>query len=89
MTGWGEGDDLEKMERLRDQAQHHMRGRTPTLESQYAYYLEQAKDTSHTAKDRRLWSQLAEELANRLGLNAPPSKQEELWEDPPIEQETR
>lgn len=53
--------------------------KTPRLETQYRHYVQMAEDPSVTDYDRRLWQQLAEELATRLGLNAPAWEQPELF----------
>jgi len=66
MSEKGESD-FAKLERLQAQAGHHLRHTpNPSLEAQYNYYLERSKDTSVPAKQRKLWKQLADEIAPRL-----------------------
>lgn len=54
-------------------------GRAVKLEDEYEHAVAMGKNTALKKSDRVLWKQLAAEMAARLGLNAPPSKQEELF----------
>lgn len=49
-----------------------------SLESDERYYRQMAFDRMTPTKQRKVWLQLADELATRLGYNAPPSKQEDI-----------
>lgn len=63
---------LEYIERVKA----HLGTRNPSLKSQRDYYRDQAENG--TPELRRLWKQLADELSDRLGDNAP------KWEQPPL-----
>jgi len=76
MAGWGK--DETKHDVLQGQVRR-VKQRGPTqLEKDYAYYAERAADTGESAKNRKVWAQLRDEIGHRLGKDAPPSKQEEV-----------
>lgn len=78
MAEWGKESDHDLHQRLRKQA-GAVRGRGPSsLARDHAYYAERAADATLPARERALWVQLRDELAKRLGLDAPESVQEEL-----------
>jgi hypothetical protein len=52
-------------------------GHPPTLESQLAWFQEQAANPDNSPRDRELWQQLADEL--QLRLNPPTGDQPSLW----------
>jgi hypothetical protein len=52
--------------RMQEQARITTEGKRPSLQSQYNYYLEQSQNTDHSAKDRKLWKQLADEIGPRI-----------------------
>lgn len=79
MAEWGRESDHERHERLAASVRRVRARKTTTLEFDHAYYTERAADTSLSARERRLWGQLRDEVAKRLGLDAPESRQEELW----------
>jgi hypothetical protein len=78
VSQWGQESDHEKHERLRGQAKRVKDRNRQALEASYRYYKERSEDKGLDAASRRLWEQLADELATRLGLNAPESVQERL-----------
>lgn len=45
----------------------HLGTNTPSLASQRDYYEAMAEDHRHSEHDRKLWRQLADEIAHRLG----------------------
>lgn len=53
--------------------------RTTTLDAEYRHAKQMSEDINVDRADRDLWAQLASSLGERLGLEAPPSKQEELF----------
>lgn len=69
------------MDRERARAKVHKEfGAKPKLETVLAYYREQANDTSNSAKDRRLWKQLADEIDTRIGKTRPENPETDgLW----------
>ena len=82
MAEWGKGEEHERFIALQQQVRRVQSsgGVSPgQLVSVEAYHREKAEDTTLPMKERRLWKQLADELATRLGYNAPPSMQEELF----------
>jgi hypothetical protein len=56
-----------------------MRGNHQTLEQAAKFYREQADNPEIDKGLRETWKQLAWEAEVRLGMHAPPSKQEELF----------
>lgn len=79
MPEWGVESDYDRRERLRAQAQAVRGQGGSSLVKDHAYYTERAADNTLPARERKLWAQLRDETARRLGLDAPPSVQEELW----------
>jgi len=81
MAEWGKGEEHERFVALQQQAKR-IHGSGAVSPGQLVQvekdYREKALDTARPAKERSLWLQLADELATRLGYNAPPSVQEEL-----------
>lgn len=76
VTGWGK--DETRHDELQGQVRR-VKQRGPTqLEKDFDYYSERAADTDQSAKDRKLWAQLRDEVGHRLGKDAPPSTQQEL-----------
>lgn len=58
----------------------HLGTSTPSLKQQRDYFEEQAIDNRYSHEEKRLWSQLADELTARLGdRNADPGEQPPLW----------
>lgn len=79
MGDWS-GSEQERFEELKVQAKHHLaRGRAVKLEDEADYYRMKSTDKSVSAKDREVFKLLADQLDNRLGRNAPPSEQIQLW----------
>jgi hypothetical protein len=66
---------LRDVERLR----LTMRGNHQSLEVTAQIYRENADNPEVSESDRELWKQMAHEVEVRLGMHAPPSKQEELF----------
>jgi len=83
-----EDEPLRNKQAVEDATFHHHRevevkrakisGRQPNLETTYQHYREQADDPQNSERDRALWAQLADEIADRLGLNAPAYDEPEL-----------
>lgn len=65
---------LEQIQKVRA----HLRGRTPSLATQLAWFNEQADNPNNSARDRELWRQLADELEHRIRSDEP-DEQEGLW----------
>lgn len=79
MAEWGRESDYETRERLRAQVQN-VRGRgASSLVKDHAYYTERAADTTLSARERKLWGQLRDETAKRLGLNVKWEPDQGLW----------
>jgi hypothetical protein len=81
MAEWGKSEEHERFLALQEQVRR-VKGSGATsaagLVKDEAWYRAHAEDTTLPAKERAQWLALADELATRLGYNAPPSKQEEL-----------
>jgi hypothetical protein len=71
--------DRERYERARESAQRALARKPRTsLEFDERYYRQMANDRMVSPKQRKVWLQLAEELATRLGRHSPPSVQEDI-----------
>lgn len=68
------GRHLRDIQRVR----MHLRGREPRLTDQRDYYRKMAESPQTDAKDRELWTRLADELDRRLSGGPPTSVQERL-----------
>lgn len=69
--------DYQRQEQMKQRARRGLTyGGRPSLRAQRNFYREQADNKDLSARDRRLWRQLADELDKRLNEAAP--KQDEL-----------
>ena len=80
------GEARKTKQMTEDDARKHLdliaRIRKPTtcsLDTEYRHAKAMSEDPNASEADRLLWVQMAGELAKRLGLDAPPSVQEELF----------
>jgi hypothetical protein len=85
MAEWGTDTEHDRFVRLQEQVRRikdHNGVTKGGLVATEAYYRAQAEDTTLPVKERAQWKALADEVATRLGYNAPPSEQEELPFEP-------
>lgn len=85
MAEWGKGSDHDRFVEVQKQVQiikDHGSVSPAGLVATEAYYRAMSEDTELSAKQREQWKALADEVATRLGYNAPPSEQTELEFDP-------
>lgn len=74
-------------QKVQDQVMHHevmvqraraqLGSKRPTLRSQRDHYREMALDETNSQHERNLWTQLADELDQRLNDQAPPPEDQE------------
>lgn len=66
---------LQEIERIRS----YLGSRTPSLRTQWAWFIKQSEDTDNDPDDRALWRQLADEIDRFLASREPVAQEETLF----------